>query len=254
MLHTHKTRASYMHKDMLTPTKSYTHIQSRCAMTQRGAAGVKAPVAVVSCHHLEEYMSPCLLSQQHKSPPNNWVSEDQHVSLCHLFVFFYSCVCTVSTDATPQNTTLSLAIPYCSHSHGPFVVSCQSGQSSARIRGALIKLWRAVSSNNPHRLSEGWQKHLCCGRHRDTRDWGDGRNIWRRSVSVLALSHSFHSDWVDVSVHVLCVWTYRRWRRWVCKKGLEGYLFFTDESDILLSQRPFINHQVCVQQEHKMKA
>lgn len=66
---------------------SHTHIQSRCAMTQRGAAGVKAPVAMVSCHHLEEYMSPCLFSQRHKSPPNYWVSEDQHVSLCHLFFF-----------------------------------------------------------------------------------------------------------------------------------------------------------------------
>ena len=77
---------------MLTPTKSYTHIQSRCAMTQRGAAGVKAPVAVVSCHHLEEYMSPCLLSLQHKSPPNNWMSVDQHVSLRHL-VFTYVCAC-----------------------------------------------------------------------------------------------------------------------------------------------------------------
>lgn len=89
----HFYSGSHIHKDMFTPTKSYTHIQSRCAMTQRGAAGVKAPVAVVSCHHLEECMSPCLLSLQHKSPPNNWVSVDQHVFLCHLVsTYMHACV------------------------------------------------------------------------------------------------------------------------------------------------------------------
>lgn len=55
-----------------------------CAMTQRGAAVVKAPVVAVSCHHLEDYMSLCLLREQQKSPPNNWV--DQHVS-----IFLHTC-------------------------------------------------------------------------------------------------------------------------------------------------------------------
>lgn len=41
------------------PNLSHTQTNtfSLCAMTQRGAAGVKVLVAVVSCHHLEEYMS-----------------------------------------------------------------------------------------------------------------------------------------------------------------------------------------------------
>ncbi len=64
----HRNINSYPNDSIIqthTYTRTLTDIESQCAMTQRGAAGVKAPVAVVSCHHLEECMSPCLLGQQH---------------------------------------------------------------------------------------------------------------------------------------------------------------------------------------------
>lgn len=65
------------------PNLSSTHNESHCAMTQRGAAGLKAPAtAVARFLHLENYMS--LHSLLHKSPLNNLVSVTQHVSVRHM--------------------------------------------------------------------------------------------------------------------------------------------------------------------------
>lgn len=103
--HVYTPAASYVHRGMF----AHIYPEPVCYDSEGGAAGVKAPVAVVSCHHLEEYMSPCLHSQQHKLPPNNWVSEDQRAPVhSSVWFFFPTRVRTASTDTTQtQNVTLS---------------------------------------------------------------------------------------------------------------------------------------------------
>lgn len=147
------------------------------------------------------------------------------------------------------------SLGYCSHIHNLLWFSLLSGQFSAQIAGALIKLWQVGSSNNPHHLSVGWCLHLCCRHHWYSGGWEHRGNIWKRIFSVMVLSKSFHSDWADMSVRVLCVWTCRRWGHLGLQQGLEGCLFLQISLKSAchkgFSSSTTDPRQFCVQQEHE---
>lgn len=122
------------------------------------------------------------------------------------------CVHSISGYTTPNMSCNSLQF------HPQSVIaSFPDGQPAARIRGALIKLWQPISFNNMRHLSVCWRLHLCCGRHQDAEDWRDGGNIYTKDFQSFRLVKLLPSHCLDVSAPLLCVWTYTRWRHWVCK-------------------------------------
>lgn len=115
----------------------------------------------------------------------------QRINMFLFFFFPYSRACTVSTETSSQAQCFSRP-PYCCHIRRLSLFPVRL-VSPARVRGALIKLWRAISSNSRHHLSVGWQLHLC---RRDVEAQGiEGKvEMFGKEVfSVLALSNSLNA-------------------------------------------------------------
>lgn len=127
----------HAHTYQILHTHTHIYIQSRCAMTQRVAAGVKAPVAVVSCHHLEEYMSPCLLSQQHNHLP---ATGCPRINMFLYFICFFTHVYVQYLRIQHHKRDALLGYTLLQSHPRSVSVSCPSGRSGTLIRGALIKL------------------------------------------------------------------------------------------------------------------